>query len=1046
MPSQLLIPIDANHGKGRRARRLQQVLVMVLCLLNGIVTASGFATATEQEDFFESKIRPVLVGTCFHCHGDVQVSGELRVDSVESLLKGGDSGPAIVPGKPDESLLIRAIQRQGDVSAMPPEEKAALTGEQVADFVTWIKAGAVWPTNSKRFAATRHWAFEPVASAAAVPEVQDKAWAKSEIDAFIRARQESAGIVPAPPADRRTWIRRAAFDLTGLPPTPEEVAAFECDPSPQAFETVVDRLLATPQYGERWGRHWLDVVRYADTAGETADYPVREAWKYRNYVIQAFNDDKPYNDFLREQVAGDLLAADGPREKFAERVTATGFIAISRRFGFDSINYHHLCIQDTIDTLGQSVLGLTLGCARCHDHKYDPVSTADYYALYGIFSSTKYAFPGDEQTKRPRDFVPLIPAAEAAELQQRHDAQIAALDAQIKQHETDKNQAATDLASLVGLDGDFEAQTADQGPQKPWGFLDGAIVRAGAQSPFSNVYRSGLGGVSFPGDARNNAIGQTLTPAHKAADTPLLYFNVDFRSGPDAKGETGSYRFYLGHGPGPSAAVEFFANATTFFIRNGGTIEEIARLEPGAWYNVQLTLDLEKRIFSGSFGRPGDVTLLKEKAFHPTWDGTIDNFFVDGYGHIGGVKPAHDVDNVAIRTSAMLPVGESVESNAADEAVLARRQRVGELQARLTEADRHLATLAQEKGTLAERGAFEVAYGIAEGTSKNAQIQKRGEPLTLGEEVPRRFLKILGGDPVPPEESGSGRRQLAEWLTRPENPLTARVIVNRIWQHHFGAGLVGTENDFGIRGKPPTHPELLDYLAARFVASGWSIKSLHRELMLSSTYRQSSKFDAASAARDGTNELLWRFNRRRLDAEELRDSLLALGGDLDRSMGGEHPFPPPSQWGFTQHNPFAASYDTNRRSVYLMTQRSTRHPLLALFDGADANVSTAERIPTTVPTQALFWMNDPLVHAQSIAMARRLISDRPDASQRVRWAYQQALSREPTEEELPAAVAFVEAYARQLASTGMPAQQHEEQAWGAFVHTLFASNEFLYVD
>ncbi|MBL9122605.1 MAG: DUF1553 domain-containing protein, partial [Planctomycetaceae bacterium] len=696
--------------------------------------------------------------------------------------------------------------------------------------------------------------------------------------------------------------------------------------------------------------------------------------------------------------------------------------------------------------LGQGILGLTLGCARCHDHKYDPVSTADYYALYGIFSSTKYAFPGDEQTKRPRDFVPLVPAAAAEELRQRHAAQVAALDARLKQLDAEKATAATELATLVGLDGEFEAQVAEQPPRQPWGYLEETLAKAEAQSPFENVYRRGKLGLSFPADARNNATGQTVSPAHTAATTPRLFLNIDFRNRATEQSAPGSYRFYLGHGPGPSAAVEFFASSTTFFVRNGAAIEAVCELEPDAWYNVQLRLDLDKRMFTGAISRPGQVTELGTRAFHPTWDGTIDNFFVDGYGHLGGVKPGHEVDNLALQTEPLLAVDEVVPLTEALDAVQARRLRGVELQETLAKTERELTQLAREKASLAERGPYEVAYGASEGTGKHARIQQRGDPLSLGDEVPRRFLKILGGDPLPPEEQGSGRRQLADWLTRPENPLTARVIVNRVWQHHFGVGLVATENDFGIRGRAPTHPELLDYLAARFVAANWSLKWLHREIMRSSVYRLASQPAAAQIDRDPANERLAHFARRRLDAEELRDALLLLGGTLDTSPGGAHPFPPPSAWNFTQHNPFAAVYDSNRRSVYLMTQRTARHPFLALFDGADTNASTARRLPTTVPTQALFWLNDPLVHTQSLAFARRLISDRPEESERVRWAYCQSLAREPSLDESQTALEFVRQYALELASTGTPVEQREELAWSALARTLFASNEFVFVD
>jgi hypothetical protein len=430
---------------------------------------------------------------------------------------------------------------------------------------------------------------------------------------------------------------------------------------------------------------------------------------------------------------------------------ATGYIALSRRFGFDPQNYHHLTIQDTIDNLGQSMLGLSLGCARCHHHKFDPVSMSDYYALYGIFASTRYAFPGSEEKHRPRDFVPLGP------------------------------------------------------------------------------------------------------------------------------------------------------------------------------------------------------------------------------------------------------------------------------------------------------GSKELAYAVAEDRPQNVRIQKRGEPRTLGEEVPRRFLEILGGDALPSATKGSGRLELAQWVTRPENPLTARVMVNRLWQWHFGRGLVGTENDFGTRGRPPTHPELLDYLAARFVESGWSIKAMHRLLMLSATYQLSSESNTQAESLDPENELLWRYSRRRLDAESIRDAMLLLGGNLDRSRGGPHPFPPVDKWGFTQHNPFVAVYPTNRRSVYLMTQRLRRHPFLALFDGADTNASTPKRTATTVPTQALFLMNDPFVHEQSNGLARSLLAMTGERA-RIDLAFRLTRAREPTTEEISRGIEFLGRYRKALQQAGVSTVQHEALSWAAYARTLLASNEFLFVD
>jgi mono/diheme cytochrome c family protein len=760
--------------------------------------------------FFENQVRPLLVKSCAECHGPTRQRASLRLDSREAVLRGGDSGPAAVPGKPAESLLVQAVGEHGPVH-MPPKGK--LKNEQIAVLTRWVEMGVPFPAGSSTVAVRgggvtdsdrNFWSFRPIVRPA-VPVLRDPSRALTDVDRFVLAKLESKGIDPAPPADKSTLLRRVTFDLTGLPPTPEEMDSFLRDQSPDAFARVVDRLLASPAYGERWGRHWLDVVRYADTAGETADYPAPLAYRYRDWVIDAFNADLPYDEFVREQIAGDLLAATKPRERYASCVLATGFVAISRRFGFDSENYQHLTIQDTIDTTGQAFLGLTLGCARCHDHKFDPITRADYYALYGIFDSTRYAFPGSEEHKRPYDLVPLLPPNEVKAIQAHQHAEQAALEAAIKQLEADLK-----------------------------------------------------------------------TKEPRTIDKPL-----------------------------------------------------------GA--------------------KRGELAALKKRKL------------------------------------------------------------------------------------------FDEAFAASEGKPHDVRIHKRGEPADLGELATRRFLEVLGGDRLP-DKAGSGRLELARWLTRPENPLTARVMVNRVWQQHFGAGLVTTPNDFGTRGRAPTHPELLDYLAARFRDEGWSIKALHRWILLSRVYQQSSHVDSKALALDPENQLLSRARRRRLDAESLRDSLLVLSGNLDRSPAGPHPFPPPDTWGFTQHAPFAAVYASNRRSVYLMTQRLRRHPFLALFDGADTNATTPQRSLTTVPTQALFLMNDPFVHEQAAAFASRLLAAHADEASRVALAYRMALGRPPTSEETSDTEEFLLHYRVRLAADGIGGGTLDSQCWSALARTLFSRNEFLFVD
>ncbi len=743
----------------------------------GAAGAPAPNAAVDQENaaFFEKKIRPLFVARCIACHGPQRQQNDLRLDAPAFVLKGGTSGPALVSGDPDHSLIVQCVRYTGPIK-MPPAGR--LKEEEITDLTTWVKRGAPWPASPAQkpggapgaSGLKPWWSFLPV-KRPAVPRVKNTAWVKTPIDAFVLAKLEARGIRPVPSADRRTLIRRATFDLTGLPPTPEEIEAFLKDRTPNAFATVVDRLLASSAYGERWGRHWLDVVRYADTAGETADYPVPDAYRYRNYVIDSFNQDKPYNVFLQEQIAGDILAQNGPRTKYAERVVATGYLAISRRFGFDPQNYQNLMIDDTMDTLGRSVLGLSIGCARCHDHKFDPISSRDYYGLYGVFDSTKYAFSGAEETKRQRDLVPMIPPQEA--------------DALMK--------------------------------------------------PF------------------------------------------------------------------------------------------LAKQTPTA------------------------------------------------------------------------PV-------------------------------------------------IEKAYAVSEGSPHNAHILKRGDAHDPGEEAPRRFLTALGGQELPRGTVGSGRLELAEWLTKPTNPLTARVVVNRIWQYHFGKGIVPTPNDFGKRGQPPTHPELLDYLASEFVRNGWSFKKMHRLIVLSETYQTACAESATNAKLDPHNDLMWKTDRRRLDAESIRDSILAASGSLDRTMGGPHPFPPEASWNFTQHEPFQAVYETNRRSVYLMVQRNRRHPFLSLFDGADPNASTGVRSVTTVPTQALFFMNDPFIHREADHLADRLLHDCADDDARIRLATLLMLGRNAAPAETLKVKAYLQQYQQEAGVAGITAQARAKAAWASYARILFSSNAFLYVE
>jgi hypothetical protein len=785
----------------------------------------------EHIEFFEKRIRPLLVENCYECHSTEakKIKGGLLLDSRAGVMKGGDTGPAIVPGSPEASLLIQAVQHIDADLSMPPKKK--LSPEQIANLIEWVQMGAPDPRAENTVAsvqskstidwnkARQFWSFRPLASAP-VPNVKQKKWPANDIDRFILARLEKEKLKPTADAEKRVLIRRATYDLIGLPPTPEEIDAFVADQSPNAFAKVVDRLLSSPHYGERWGRHWLDVVRYADTAGDNSDFPIPQMYRYRNWVIAALNRDMPYDEFVRAQLAGDLLPAKSTEEKH-EKIIATGYIANARRFGSRVDDYpQHLTIEDTIDNLGRTFLGLTVNCARCHDHKFDPITTQDYYGLYGIFNSTRFPWPGIELEQKQRDLVPLVPEAEAEAARKAHA---------VKQKE-----------------------------------LDAEHTR--------------------------------LQKEAKAADG-----------------------------------------------------EERTKLE-----------------------------------------------------------------------------------KAAAEAKKA--------------ADKHKSTPL----------AFEQAYAVAEGKKfEDARVQQKGDPAKPGPLVRRHFLTVLGGTELPPDAKTSGRAQLADWILDRNNPLTARVMVNRIWQHHFGKGIVPTPNDFGKQGKPPTHPELLDWLAQRFIDSGWSIKSMHRLIMLSHTYQQASgpvisepvinnQSKKGPRAESLMTDYFSPFPRRRLDAEAIRDTLLVLGGNLDTKPAGAHPFPPQTEWKFTQHNPFKAVYDAKQRSVYLMAQRIQRHPYLAIFDGADPAASTPVRTTSTTPLQALYLLNDSFMHEQSRLFAKRVMAHGKNDEERLKMAYRLALGRKPDANETSQAKVFLSSVRTNLQQHG--GSEIDAEAWQAMARVIFRLNEFVYID
>ncbi|HWG45596.1 MAG TPA: PSD1 and planctomycete cytochrome C domain-containing protein [Gemmataceae bacterium] len=742
-------------------------------------------------EFFEKKVRPVFVAHCFKCHGNGKAKGGLSLASRDAMMKGGDSGPVIVPGQPAKSPIIQAIRYEGETQ-MPPKKK--LTERDIAELTAWVQRGAPWPAEPVVEGAIRapglpitaadraFWSFRPIADPP-LPAIKDKAWPRKPLDHFILAKLEGRGLHPVRPADKHALLRRVTLDLTGLPPTPEEVHAFVRDSSPNAFAKVVDRLLASPHYGERWGRHWLDVARYGEDQAHTfAARLFPGGYRYRDWVVKALNDDIPYDHFIIEQIAGDLLKSG----EAAEHLPALGFFALGPHYYEDGAARKLVQateLDDRIDTLTRGFLGLTVSCARCHDHKFDPISQSDYYSLAGVFQSTKY------------QEVPVGPAS-VIEKYKASQAKIREQDTKIKQF--------------------VKAEGKGQGEKK-----------------------------------LNDAAKKKLKDLRRELDQ------------------------------------------------------------------------------------------LKKTA-----------------------PPAPPI-----------------------------------------------------------------VHTLSEGQPADMRIYLRGNPDKEGDVAPRRFLRIVAGEQPPPFKQGSGRLELAQAIASPKNPLTARVLVNRIWQYHFGKGLVGTPSNFGKLGERPTHPELLDHLATRFIASGWSMKALHREILLSATYQLSCQHEERNNAVDPGNQLLGRMNRQRLDVEAWRDALLAVSGELDDRIGGS-----PADLG---------DGGNKRRTLYAKVSRHNLSNLLRLFDFPDPNITSGSRPVTIVPLQQLFVLNSEFMIARARALAGRLAAEDKDDAGRIRKAFVRVYGRDASEREMQVGLAFLHASEEQ-ARPGEP--KITLSRWEQYAQVLLSANEFTFVD
>ncbi len=1100
---------------------------LIILLTPWIAAAGETSTDAEAaaEEFFEKRIRPTLVQHCFECHDDGSNEGELQVDSLGELLRGGTRGPAIVPGKPEESLLIRAINH-GELLKMPPKYKLATS--EIKDLAQWIRNGAVWPnadpvapvpktagdtgplfTDEQR----SHWAFQPV-TLPTLPVIRHGNWITSPIDHFVLARLESAKLSPAPQAEKRLLIRRATYDLTGLPPTPGEIEAFLGDASPNAFNKVLDRLLGSPHYGERWGRHWLDVARYADSNGMDENLAYVSAFRYRDYVIAALNDDKPYNQFVQEQLAGDLCSYDSLKATH-DAIKATGFLSIGPKFlaEDDPLKMQMDIIDEQVDTIGKVFMGMTLGCARCHDHKFDPIPTVDYYSLFGIMKSTK-TMENFNVVAAWREHPLTTP--ELAE-------KVAATDQLIadKKSEFDKlNEAATRqllekarkqvVQYLLLATHRWQLQTtASYGADKRLHATPGLQLLEAEQYDRGNVLKE------------FKTYGQGIGVLINAGQTPnFAEYDVEVE-------QAGLYQFETRY-----AAAEARPCVLTV---NGKTVDSsIVDSVTGSWYVdgqkwfVEGVLELQQgkntlRIEQAQFVPHIDkllivpikntihdmgtfaVTMAEESLIPSIIDHwveylkkTVDDpesLLAAWHHRVAGRRQPFKSDQAGLapvqgdlQSFSLVELAELYQQHIFDPALSAHEQNPDS-----QPEDRSLAaavellhgktspfilpdnpielfpadTMAQVTKIQHELKEVEAlkpevpqTMAVTEGQIADARVQIRGSYLTEGEVAPRRFLRVIAGeDQQPIDDDRSGRLEFARWLSSAEHPLTSRVMVNRIWHWHFGAGIVRSPDNFGKLGARPTHPDLLDWLATYFTRDArWSLKAMHRMIMLSSTYQMGTRYNKQAIAVDPDNRFLWRKNRRRMTAEEIRDSILATSERLDLTMGGSLLTTKPRQYVTSTSSVDTVTYESTKRAVYLPVIRSALYNVFQAFDFAEPSVINGQRSSTTLASQALFMMNSRLVSDSAQQWAEDLLAhDTWNDPQRIAALYTTALGRPPTNHEFEEAVKYIQRFI-DTASTledhsggnagksGKTEEQIRLWAWGSYCRAVLSSNEFVYIE
>jgi Protein of unknown function (DUF1553)/Protein of unknown function (DUF1549)/Planctomycete cytochrome C len=947
--------IEKGVWKRMTASDRRAIKLFSWLLLLSLPSRGPRAQSPEGSDVFETRIRPLLSANCLSCHGaQVQMAG-LNLSTEAGLLKGSDKGPVVMKGDAENSRIIQAVRYLTDVK-MPPTGK--LTDPQISDLTQWVQQGAPWPVAQPLPGAGKNekqsqpvsdfWSFQPV-KAQPPPPVSRKGWVKSPIDNFILAKLKKEGLAVASPAGKLTLLRRATFDLTGLPPTEREIQEFLADDSAQAFDKVVARLLASPRYGERWGRHWLDVARYGDSTGGDEDYRNPYAWRYRDYVIQAFNADLPFDRFVVEQIAGDLLPAEKPGDVNTRGIVATGFLALGPKLlsEADKPKVLYDIIDEQIDVTSRGLMGITVACARCHDHKFDPIPTEDYYSLASIFASTKQLSKLEGITSKIY-LAPLVPK-DIAERYEAFQKKIAG-----KKEEIDEivdEEAGRHAARLMPRLADYMVAA--------W-----------------KVYGASA-------SAQEVALTEGLDP-----------------------GVLGRWVEYLK----PS---------------------DEARPHLDRWHKATA----DRAVIAREYHREFELTSKEWDETRTDWKSKVAAALKGGTAP--PEKPKFKAGKNRFFSEVRFSKGPlALPENEKDQAPLFSGH-----------SNERLGVLRQEMEILKKDAPPEppMACAVAEGENVQQRVFVRGNPRSPAQEVPKRFPRVFSGEPQSPITQGSGRLELARWLASPNHPLTARVMVNRIWQWHFGEGLVRTPSNFGKLGEPPTHPELLDYLAQQFVASGWSVKSMHRLIMSSSTYQMSSAATPHQIQADPANRFWSHFSPRRLDVEEIRDTLLSVAGSLDLTVGGSllegtgivHD---------KENDPVArVSLDpakSRRRTIYLPLRRSNLPSLLTLFDFGDAVTTGENRSRTNVAPQALFMLNSKFVADRASDAAKLLLADKNvDDKKRIERGIWTILARKPSVQEINAALSYIH---------GMEAKRVGEEsrlnAWQSYCRILMSSNEFVYID